>query len=506
MEKNGAQKIGHKSVALYASLVALVLFVALCWAGLRLYLATDDFIFIQRIMEEGFPGALSPFMEGRTLWRPLSQETYFYLMHSLFDLWATPYHIVNLVLMAANIVLVGLVTKRLTGWNEAAVLAGSMYAVSFLNFRLFLWVSCIQDILMIFFALLAVLCFLRAERLLRFTGSAGFARWAAPLFFVLSVLSKESGIWLPVWLVFLDLVLFTKEWRHDLRSRVLLHLPLLALMAAFFIFRLFVIPTPTEGLYRVDYFGIHILELAHEYGNDYLAASGIALPLGGTPPWYLTAALVPALCGLILLLAAKAGKFRPVLAGLVFTGLGTSMFLFLPERNFEYYLSLASIGLYLGLAVALVSLWRTLFPVVGRVAAAIFLLYFFAYSAHLHLASFHGHWVVNLANFTKELHHVMKKRYPEVPTGKKVIVGAGFETMGDPAIFGIKALYDDPDLTVYSMRQAFNVKDTKRGYELLPRPGFDYSDTIMFVYDLKQGPVEYLVSPDGEEIEPIQRR
>jgi protein O-mannosyl-transferase len=110
------------------------------------------------------------------------------------------YHVTNVVLHAANAVLLFLLLVRLTAAAWPSAFIAALFAVHPLHVESVAWVSSRKDVLSTFFALLALLAYVQ------FTRASAF-RWylAASLAFVCSLLAKSMWITMPCVLLLLDL-------------------------------------------------------------------------------------------------------------------------------------------------------------------------------------------------------------------------------------------------------------------------------------------------------------
>lgn len=165
------------------ALLALVLLLhgrVLTWPFL-----SDDFVFLSASQSLG--QLFRSFDQFPNYFRPVGRELYFLTGHALAGNRPLPFHLVNLGLFAAILVLVVGLGARLGGWRTA-VLAGTAYALLYPHRVLLGWVSCSQDLIATLGALLAVHA-LESGRRLR-----------AALYFLVALLAKESVIALPlVW-------------------------------------------------------------------------------------------------------------------------------------------------------------------------------------------------------------------------------------------------------------------------------------------------------------------
>ncbi len=137
-------------------------------------------------------------------WYPLSWLS-FMLDAALFGRGPAGPHTVNILLHAANVVLVFLLLGRLTGslWRSAFV--ASLFALHPLHVESVAWVSERKDVLSTLFGLLALLCYARfaATAANKFRPGAR-AYCLALMFFALSLLSKPMLVTLPFAMLLLD--------------------------------------------------------------------------------------------------------------------------------------------------------------------------------------------------------------------------------------------------------------------------------------------------------------
>jgi len=155
--------------------------------ALNYYFSEDDFTFLARARGLlPYPDVLCP-LGGRLL----SARLYFQAMNAFFGLEAGPYHWVNVLLHAANAVLVYAIARKLTMRRLAALAAGAVFASLDLAFTAVFWISGVQDLLAAAFMLVTALIWVSSDR------KTGAASALSSLTFALSLLSKESGILFP---------------------------------------------------------------------------------------------------------------------------------------------------------------------------------------------------------------------------------------------------------------------------------------------------------------------
>src|SRR5438477_988069 len=155
-----------------------------------------------------FAGLAEIWSGGRTAdYFPIT-NTVFWIEHHLFGDNAAGYHAVNILLQAADAVLVWLVLRRLK--VPSAWLASLIFGIHPVHAESVAWISELKNVLSMFFVLVSIFCFLAIEekRLLD-----AFPEYIASLvFFLLALLSKTQVVFLPVVLL---LCAWWRGWRSE---------------------------------------------------------------------------------------------------------------------------------------------------------------------------------------------------------------------------------------------------------------------------------------------------
>lgn len=118
----------------------------------------------------------------------------------IFGMNATAFHAVNLLLHCANVVLVLLILRRLSGNLFVATAAAALFAIHPIQTEAVLWAASRKDLLSGFFFLLSALSYLQ----FRENDTTKKNLYLSVLFYGLGLLSKVSIIMLPVWLLGID--------------------------------------------------------------------------------------------------------------------------------------------------------------------------------------------------------------------------------------------------------------------------------------------------------------
>ena len=131
-------------------------------------------------------------------WHPLTWISHMADVE-LYGLDPFGHHLTNLLIHAANAVLVLLLFFRTAGRIRASAMVAALFAVHPLRVESVAWVAERKDVLCALFGLLAMLAYARSVR----TGSRG-SRFSAVALFAMSLLSKPMLVTLPFLLLLLD--------------------------------------------------------------------------------------------------------------------------------------------------------------------------------------------------------------------------------------------------------------------------------------------------------------
>jgi protein O-mannosyl-transferase len=122
-------------------------------------------------------------------------NTVFWIEHHLFGDNATGYHAVNILLQAANALLLWRVLRRLQ--IAGAFLAGLIFAIHPIHAESVAWISELKNVLSMFFFLISALLFFEIEDQ-RVLNRPVVAYSASLVAFLLALLSKTQVVFLPV--------------------------------------------------------------------------------------------------------------------------------------------------------------------------------------------------------------------------------------------------------------------------------------------------------------------
>jgi len=195
---------------LVAKVAAILLAVALSyWPALHAGFVWDDEPLVTaNLLLRSLSGLGEIWTGSRTAdYFPIT-NTVFWIEYHFFGTNAGGYHALNVLLQAANAVLVWRLLQRLE--IPGAFLAGLIFGIHPLHAESVAWISELKNKLSMFFFLVSALCFFWSEESGPFAGRVAYA--ASLIFFLLALLSKTQVVFLPV------VLLLCAWWRSDIRA------------------------------------------------------------------------------------------------------------------------------------------------------------------------------------------------------------------------------------------------------------------------------------------------
>ncbi len=327
----------------YAEAAGLILVLAAsAWmfrGAFRCFFVQDDFawLVISRFRTLGEFGACFFRFNPAGTYRPLSQETFFWLGQRIFGMWPPGFHLISLAAHLLAVVLLYALLRRLCG-RLPALFGACFYALHGAHLTSLYWISAFPEPLATVFLLAAVLAFLRFDR-------SGDRR--AYLFslaaMLLGIMSKESILSLPLILASYSLLLG--------RSGFLRTLPYFGISGCYLLLRLVshVPLAPYDlglGVRTLDTLCAYLSWMAGFSGS--VVQAGLHWSLPGSYRWIAV--------GFVLLLAVLClvARSRRVAAfALIWMTSGLQPVLYFPDHAYPYYLAPALAGLSLLIATAL---------------------------------------------------------------------------------------------------------------------------------------------------------
>ncbi len=157
----------------------------------------DEQLITANPLLRSFSGLTEMWSGGRTAdYFPVT-NTVFWIEYHIFGENPMGYHTVNVLLQAADAVLVWLVLRRLN--VPGAWLAGLIFGIHPLHAESVAWISELKNVLAMFFALLSAFFFLEPVEERSRVGRTAYA--VSLLFFLLALLAKTQVVFLPIALI-----------------------------------------------------------------------------------------------------------------------------------------------------------------------------------------------------------------------------------------------------------------------------------------------------------------
>jgi hypothetical protein len=316
----------------------IVFLVLLFRKGLDCWFIADDFAWLGLIRQVSNSHDLvrvlfEPAAQGTV--RPWSERGFFLLFETLFGLDALPFRIMTFATMAANLLLLNWITRRITRSAFAGFVAALCWAANTALMVVMTWSSAYNEAMCSLFLLGAISLFIRFVE----TGSRKFWWWQAVVF-TLGFGALETDVVYPALAASYALFVAPKDKRRGLLIGLL---PLFALSTLYFFWHRAVSPLPTTGVYalHVDARILHTLML---YGKwSLLPVDFVAFGHSATAgKWILNLGLA----GVVALCIGEAIRRRvTVLFFLAWWLIALAPVLVLPDHMTDYYLTIPLIGL-----------------------------------------------------------------------------------------------------------------------------------------------------------------
>lgn len=348
----------------------ILLFLLLYWPGLWIWFMQDDFAWLSLNLR---------WKEGHNLWsllfqpsghgtlRPLSERVFFLGFYQLFGLTALPFRVWIYATQIANLVLIAIITRRITGSRHAGFWAPVFWMANAAVAGTLSWICAYNQILCGFFILLAfyfLLKYIETERRYYYV-----LQWTA---FLLGFGALEANLVYPM-------VAAAYCWCCA-RKHFWSTLPMFVVSGAYILANQLLVPKAVAGPYSMHFDVMMPVTLSRYW---IWAFGGMQLDkLFGATAW-LQATIVAACLLTIALLGFVVWKIwkREWLAGFMLLWFPLVLSPVVPLRDHftDYYLTLPTIGIAMLGAWALAEAWKA--GVAWKIAALFLAVAYLAPSA-----------------------------------------------------------------------------------------------------------------------------
>ncbi len=287
-----------------------------------------------------------PYAQGTI--RPLSERLPFLVSWHLFGADCVPLRIFVFLTAAADLTLIAILGRRLSGSQLAGTAAALIWSASASLMVAMTWNSAYNEVQYPLFLLGALLLFIRYAA----TGERRFWWWQLAVF-AIGFGSLENNVVYPGIAVAWTLLVETRaKWKRLLASTI----PLFALSAAYSALHLWIAPAPKTGIYavRVD---ARIFATLWEYWRwAFVSPEWVAHGFARSQARVVLVITMAAVAGFV---AWRAYRRRPAaLFGVAWFAIVISPLALLPDRHTEYYLCAPVIGLALAAGWAFSAAWE----------------------------------------------------------------------------------------------------------------------------------------------------
>lgn len=317
------------------------------------YFIADDCLILQDV-KKGFYNSV--LVMPKVAWRfrtvrPMAFLTWF-LDYKIFSIHPLGWYLTNLFLHAISMIIVILLTRKITDDMLIAIIVGAFFALSPLHHEVINWIAARADLLCGLFYLIAVLTYLTYRK-----KHDTLFLCISLLAFTLALLSKESAVSLPLIIVACELLL-SKDIKSGLKKNAHVFLYYGAVLGLYLVMRFFVYGTISTGASLGGASKI-LLENIPEYIKG--AFLGVFVPMFWPINWFsvdyfrlsivhyisfLNALLI---CLLIIFNIKKFTRDRVMLFLVLFIICGEAVFL----NNWEIGKSLHASRYYYGISFAI---------------------------------------------------------------------------------------------------------------------------------------------------------
>lgn len=420
---------------LFWPLLTLVL-VVIYWPSFNNFFFGDDFFNLMLSPATSLKQVINFFNlikapESFPFYRPLTTQFYFWLGFKLFGLNPLGFHLINFSFFVFSLTLIFYLTKKTTKSLLVSYLTTFFYSLSSSHFYRLYFLSQFQEIGLVVFYLLTIIFYLKfieTKKIINY--------FLTFLFLILSILSKETAITIPLSMLIIDFCFLRKKQNLTfwIKKRLKYILPFVALIAVYLFFRFFFFGFSKGGeyifIFKIKsilnsslwylfwsigipeaFVNVRIFDPRYFFNPKFLTNFGEDGALST-----LLFSIFSILCFIgVKLLFEKTNKIdkskqlKIILFSLGWFFTTLLLVLFFPFHKFSYSLSLPLMGVSLILAIILKEVFKfsKLFFGLGLM---LFILanYFSLRVAH------NTHWAAERAKISKEVFSFFQQKYPEL--------------------------------------------------------------------------------------------
>jgi hypothetical protein len=372
--------------------------------------------------------AITPTDQSTPFYRPLSTQLIFFTMQSIFELNVFFYRLLAFGVFSFILFLIYKLAIVLTKKKLIGIFSAGIYLFSSTNFSRLYYLSTIQELLMVVFVLLSLLCFLYKKYGLMF------------LFFVFGLLSKETAVVTPLLIgliQFYQVEFKYQQFIKELFAKKIVFGSLGILLVFFLIVRFMFFSNAIDGTYEFDFSVKKLLNTTMwytfwsfgvpEFLVDYVE-SGLKIVPKFFSDFYeksyliLGASISVFISFAILFIQSIRKNYKLVLFAGLFWIFSLGPVLFLPWHKFTIQLTLPLVGFSIAIGTLLSSSRRLMI-----VCFAFFFVFLNVYGNFLY---YERHYTLTRAVIAQRVFDYLEINYPVYPENKY------FEFINDTEDYG----------------------------------------------------------------------
>ena len=348
--------------------------------------------------------SLTPTTQSTPFYRPISTQSFFFILHKLFGLQPQIFYLTVLLLFFINLSLLHRLLKKLTPNKLFQNLSLIIYGLSVSNFTRLYFISASQETTVAIFVLLTLFVYLRRTKKSYFSSLA---------LFVLALMSKENAIVIPG-------LIFLLDW-YQQKLNLKRLVPFMVIGLFYLYFRVIPSLTLPGQTYHLDFSPSKLANTLLWYGLWQVGAPELLIDYIGSglrpiPRLYTD---YPFFSYLILALLIVLGvtisyslfinrkKLNKLTAfSTFFATIGILPVAFLPDHKYAFETAIPLIGVSVFLAQILS---------IKKRSAAIALIVFITLNLSMHYLTYTRHYSVKRAKLSHKVYNYLADKYPVCP-------------------------------------------------------------------------------------------
>lgn len=348
--------------------------------------------------------------------RPISTQLYFYILRQLFGLKPFFYHIFNFIMFAVNILLVNKLIILLTKSQKAGIFGIIFFAVNTTHFAPMNSPAYVQELFFVCFSVLSIIFLLKKQKKKEI------------VFFILALMSKETGVILPFVYLLIDIVLQKTQFFRSVKS----HLTIFIILLIYLFGHIFFYGVPKSSSYVFQFGKSNILSLmwyflwALSTPNiliDFLLPgfkmNKVFFVIGGYQAFLAIIGICVLLFCLVpfFLFALRNNNLKKLtFCCSLWFAMGVLPLIIFPLHKLAVEQSFSLVAFAIWSGAVLGKIWDNNF--VNKFLIALFMLFYTAFAINSVSLAYKTHWTVRSAAQAKNVFSYLFHKYPNLKKGQ----------------------------------------------------------------------------------------